>query len=320
MNLVSVIIPTHNRSGAITKTIDSLLRQDYKKLEIIVVDDCSTDDTIKILEKYGKKIRLVKRKFNGGPAAARNDGLRVAKGKYVAFTDSDCTASSSWISKLVDFARKQPQHVAGVCGQIYPPKDASFLVNCIYFMPQMDGNTLLSEKQKLPFDVDNISCNNALWKADVIRRMMFDESFFRKFRVMPEDSELCYRAIKKGYRFIMVPAAQTYHHFRPTLWKFLSQSYNAGRGGGIVMMKHNDWFGDKTVAILAFPVFLLASWFFPALLALPIVLTIPSAINASRKLGLKYPMPVMMLQFVKTYINLFGIWEALIEYNLGRKK
>ncbi len=320
MELVSVIIPTHNRSGAITKTIDSLLKQDYKNLEIIVVDDCSTDDTMRILEKYGKKIRLVKRKSNGGPAAARNDGLRIAKGRYVAFTDSDCTASRSWISKLAGFIGKQPAHVAGVCGQIYPPKDSNFLMKCIYFMPQMDGNTLLSEKQKLPFDVDNISCNNALWKADVIRRMMFDESFFRKYKVMPEDSELCYRAIKKGYRFIMIPAAPTYHHFRPTLWKFLAQSYNAGRGGGVVMMKHNDWFGGKTVAILAFPVFLLASWFFPPLFILPLTLTIPSAMNASKKLGFGYFVPVMILQFVKTYINLSGIWEALIEYSLGRRK
>jgi len=320
MELVSVIIPTHNRSGAVRKTIDSLLRLDYKNVEIIAVDDCSKDDTIQVLEKYGKRIRLVKRKTNGGPAAARNDGLKISRGRYVAFTDSDCTASSAWISKLVKFMEKQPPHVAGACGQIFPPKDANFLMSCIYFMPQMDGNTLQSENLGVPFDVESISCNNALWKRDVIRGMRFDESFFKKYRVMPEDSELCYRAKKKGYRFIMIPDAPTYHHFRPTLSKFLKQSYDAGRGGGVVMMKHGDWFGAKTSAIFLFPIFLFASMLYPPLLLLPVVLTLPSSMNATGKKGVKYFLPVMLLQFVKTYINLFGIWEALLEYKLRRNK
>lgn len=262
----------------------------------------------------------MRRRSNGGPAAARNDGLKISRGRYVAFTDSDCTASSGWISKLVKFMEKQPPHVAGVCGQIYAPKDANFLMNCIYFMPQMDGNTLRSEKERAPFDVESISCNNALWKGDVIRGMRFDESFFKKHRVMPEDSELCYRAKKKGYRFIMIPDATTYHHFRPTLSKFLRQSYDAGRGGGVVMMKHGDWFGAKTSVIFAFPIFLLASIFYPPLLTIPIVLTLPSSINATAKKGVKYFLPVMLLQFVKTYINLFGIWEAFLKYRVRRNK
>ncbi len=321
MELVSVIIPTHNRSGAIRKTIDSLLRLDYKKIEIIVVDDCSTDDTIQVLEKYGKRIRLVKRKTNGGPAAARNDGLKIARGKYIAFTDSDCTASGAWVSKLVKFMEKQPPHVAGVCGRIFPPKDANFLMNCIYFMPQMDGNTIQSENLGVPFDVESISCNNALWKRDVIRGMRFDESFFKKYRVMPEDSELCYRAKKKGYRFIMIPDAPTYHHFRPTLFKFLRQSYDAGRGGGVVMMKHNDWFSLETPLIILYLPAMILPFFLPStalLWIVPWVLSIGPlwrAITKTKKIQYVLASP---LYVIKSTINVVGLWKGIFDVVLKK--
>jgi len=85
---VSVIIPTYNRAGYVCEAIDSLLAQTYRDFEIVVVDDGSTDDTCEVLRKYGEQIRYVYRE-NGGEATARNTGLRHARGKYIAFLDSD---------------------------------------------------------------------------------------------------------------------------------------------------------------------------------------------------------------------------------------
>ena len=86
---VSVIIPTYNRKGYIPDAIDSVLEQTYKDFEIIVVDDGSTDGTGEILRKrYGEKIRYFS-KENGGCASARNFGVRMARGEYIAFLDSD---------------------------------------------------------------------------------------------------------------------------------------------------------------------------------------------------------------------------------------
>lgn len=86
---VSVIIPTYNRKDYVTEAIDSVIAQTYKDFEIIVVDDGSTDGTGKMLkEKYGDKIRYFF-KENGGCASARNYGIRMSQGKYVAFLDSD---------------------------------------------------------------------------------------------------------------------------------------------------------------------------------------------------------------------------------------
>lgn len=86
--LVSVIVPTYNRSRIIGETIEDLFRQTYRKIEVIVVDDGSTDDTQATLRTYGDRIRWVTQ-ANAGPAAARNRGIAMARGEIVAFQDSD---------------------------------------------------------------------------------------------------------------------------------------------------------------------------------------------------------------------------------------
>ncbi|MBI3412767.1 MAG: glycosyltransferase [Candidatus Aenigmarchaeota archaeon] len=312
---VSIVVPTYNRADDIEQALNSLLKINYPNYEIIVVDDASKDGTLERLKKFGNKIRIVKRKKNGGPAAARNGGVKASRGELIAFTDSDCTVSRDWIRTLVKFIETQPENVAGVCGTIYPPKDANFLMKLIYFMPQMDGNTTLAERRKEPFEVNNISCNNALWRADIIKKMKgFNESFFRDFRTVPEDSELCYRTLKSGYKFYMYPGAPTYHHFRPTLYEFLKQSYRAGRGGGVVLFKHPAWFGAQTVLILAFPAFVVLSVFNPLLLLSPMILSAPVALNAFKKTeDLKYAAAAPFLWLVKAYANIIGVWKGILD-------
>ena len=87
--LVSVIIPTFNRSDLVVKAIDSVLCQSYRNFEIIVVDDCSTDDTIKILQNYGDNIQLIRNSINSYVGFSRNNGASFANGEYIAFLDSD---------------------------------------------------------------------------------------------------------------------------------------------------------------------------------------------------------------------------------------
>ncbi len=87
---VSVIIPTYNRAAVIARAITSVLAQDYTPLEIIVVDDASTDDTQRVVERFGDaRIRYIVRSENRGAAAARNTGIRAARGAFIAFLDSD---------------------------------------------------------------------------------------------------------------------------------------------------------------------------------------------------------------------------------------
>ena len=88
MSRVSVIIPAHNASEYVGQAIQSALTQSYAPLEVIVVDDGSTDATPDIVAGFAAPVRLI-RKPNGGPASARNVGARAAKGDWLAFLDSD---------------------------------------------------------------------------------------------------------------------------------------------------------------------------------------------------------------------------------------
>jgi glycosyltransferase involved in cell wall biosynthesis len=85
---LSVIIPTFNRADCIGRTLDSVLAQSLSPDEVIVVDDGSTDETATIVEGYGTRVRYV-RQANGGVAAARNHGARLASARWLAFVDSD---------------------------------------------------------------------------------------------------------------------------------------------------------------------------------------------------------------------------------------
>ena len=90
MPAVSIIIPTYNRADLISKSINSVLNQTFKDFEIVIVDDGSTDDTENIIEGFNdSRIKYIKNEKNIGAAAARNIGIKAARGKYIAFQDSD---------------------------------------------------------------------------------------------------------------------------------------------------------------------------------------------------------------------------------------
>ncbi len=88
--LISVIIPTFNRAKTIKNCLDSILSQTVSPLEIIIVDDCSVDETVKIVENMNNRcIRVIALEINSGAQAARNRGIKEAKGDWIAFQDSD---------------------------------------------------------------------------------------------------------------------------------------------------------------------------------------------------------------------------------------
>ncbi|MGH7827514.1 MAG: glycosyltransferase [Candidatus Binatia bacterium] len=86
--LISVIIPTYNRASMVKEAVDSVLAQSYRNFELIVIDDGSTDGTTRELAGYGDALRVLSQ-ARRGVAAARNSGVRSAKGQYLAFLDSD---------------------------------------------------------------------------------------------------------------------------------------------------------------------------------------------------------------------------------------
>ena len=91
MNILSIIIPVYNSGKYLSFCIQSILKQSFKNIEIICIDDGSTDNSFKILKKYARLDYrlLIFHQKNFGPAIARNRGIKICKGKFISFMDSD---------------------------------------------------------------------------------------------------------------------------------------------------------------------------------------------------------------------------------------
>jgi glycosyltransferase involved in cell wall biosynthesis len=109
---VTVVIPAYNAAAYIRKAVDSVLAQSYADREIVVVDDGSTDATPTILAAYGEQIRVV-RQPNGGLSSARNHGIRLANGAYIAFLDADDYWLPSKLERQIALLQDRPE--VGFC-------------------------------------------------------------------------------------------------------------------------------------------------------------------------------------------------------------
>ena len=108
-DLVSIVVPVYNCEKFIDYTIKTVLNQTYQNWELLLVDDCSTDNSISIINGYvaeDNRIKLIKLEKNSGAAVARNEGMKNAKGKYIAFLDSDDLWNENKLEKQINFMKK----------------------------------------------------------------------------------------------------------------------------------------------------------------------------------------------------------------------
>lgn len=202
--LVSVIIPTYNRAGLIGETIENVLQQTYRNIELIVVDDGSTDDTESVLKAYGSRIRWTAQK-NAGPAAARNRGLGIAQGEIIAFQDSDDSWHPTKIERQVSLLQRGGDSVVCcLCNMTVELADRvvrSFENAPVY--PPVEEGIWLNVTEVLATRCILFNQAAAI-RRDVLTRIGgFDESF----RLM-EDVELALRLSLEGpWAFIREPLA-----------------------------------------------------------------------------------------------------------------
>jgi teichuronic acid biosynthesis glycosyltransferase TuaG len=138
--LVSIIMPSYNAEKFIEESINSVLAQTYQNWELLITDDVSKDNTVAIVKRYAKnepRIRLVKKSNNGGAGVARNDSILRAKGRYIAFLDSDDLWMPEKLSKQISFMQnnKVPFSYTGyqkftgdkkLLGEIIPPAETTY--------------------------------------------------------------------------------------------------------------------------------------------------------------------------------------------------
>lgn len=110
--LISVIMPSYNTASYIAETVQSVLAQTYQNWELIIVDDCSTDDTDEVIKPFlaDGRIRYFKNEKNSGAAVSRNRALREAKGKWIAFLDSDDLWLPEKLEKQIAFMKENGYH------------------------------------------------------------------------------------------------------------------------------------------------------------------------------------------------------------------
>ena len=109
--LVSVIIPAYNAAKTIAKTLQSVFDQDYASIEIIVVNDGSTDDTEQVLSQYFDKIKYI-HQANAGVSVARNTGYSAAKGEYIQYLDADDLLAKGKIALQIEALKNNNAEVA----------------------------------------------------------------------------------------------------------------------------------------------------------------------------------------------------------------
>lgn len=176
-DLVSIITPTYNCAKFIGETIESVQKQTYKNWEMIIVDDASKDNTEEVVKKYkDDRIHYIRLKENGGAAVARNFAMQNAKGKYMAFLDSDDLWKESKLEKQLEFMKQNNYNITCTSyeqinekgeklnKEIKPKRKVDY--NGILLTCPVGNSTVMYNVENLgKFEVPNIRKRNddALW-------------------------------------------------------------------------------------------------------------------------------------------------------------
>lgn len=202
--LVSVVIPVYNRETTIGRSVASVLNQSYTNLELIIVDDCSNDNSLKVVQEFqDKRIRVIPLERNSGANAARNKGIMAAKGQYIAFQDSD----DEWVK---DKLKIQLQDMMN--------RDLSACF-CAHRLIDDKGESIVPEdyedKKKYETELINVlaGCNVVSTQTLIVKKDIFDKiGYFDEEMPRLQDYEFAIRlAQKEKIGYIACPLVFVYH-------------------------------------------------------------------------------------------------------------
>lgn len=189
--LVSVIIPVYNRQDTIKEAIDSILEQSYKNLEIVVVDDCSKDQTVETVKAISdSRVRLIESDKNGGACVARNIGIDNAKGEIIAFQDSDDVWHTDKLQKSL--AHMQEQNADFVFSAVFRYGEKGYSEE-VRIVPSYNLNLEPSKLTKLLY-LNCVSTQTIVAKREVFGDIRFDSRLPRF-----QDWDIAIQVVKNGY-------------------------------------------------------------------------------------------------------------------------
>ncbi len=227
---MSVVVCAYNAAGTLDECLRHACALEYPGLEVIVVDDGSTDDTAAIAAGY-PRVRLLGVP-HGGLAVARNEGARMAKGEIVAYLDSDAYPTPEWPYYLA--LAFDDSTVAAAGGPNLPPPNSTRGARQVARAPGGPIHVLLTDDraEHVP------GCNMAFWKQYLEETGGFDPIY----AAAGDDVDLCWRVLDRGWEIGFHPAALVWHHRRAGLRAYLRQQRGYGRSEALVEARHPDRF------------------------------------------------------------------------------
>ena len=248
--MISVIIPVYNGEKTLARCLTSLESQTVPrdKYEIIVVDDGSKDNTRKVAE--GFSVDVVSQK-NQGPAAARNLGVKTAKGDTVLFIDADCEATPDWIDEMTNIFRN-PEIVGGK--GIYKTHQKEIIARFV----QIEYEERYERMKRYPY-IDFIDTYSAGFRRDVFLSYGGYNTSFPTASV--EDQEFSFRLGKANLKMVFNPNAIVYHKHKSSLTGYLKRKFLVAYWKVLVLKDHPAKLGhdSHTPQILKFQILLLCA-------------------------------------------------------------
>ena len=193
-NLVSIIVPIYNLDPYLKRCITSLRDQTHTNLQIILVDDGSTDHSAETCDRYAKKDKRIKviRKHNGGVSSARNAGLQAAKGNYVCFVDADDYVAPQYVELLLQSVLETNADIA-VCG-LQRVTDTRSLSAEAAVPGVLNGDSALA-RMLISDDVSEIAIWNKIFKSDLLVGVTFPTD-----KIYSEDVDVIYRLYRRAVK------------------------------------------------------------------------------------------------------------------------
>lgn len=222
-DLVSVTIVTYNSGRFIKRCLESVLDQKYPNIEVIVVDNASTDGTIDLLEPFEDRCRIIYNEENLGFAAAQNQAISLASGDWVLTLNPDVLLLPTFVPALLEAAYIDKK-VGTVCGKLLTltpefdiPDKPRVDSTGIYFNPMLRhldrGSQEIDNGHYLNFEyVFGATAAAAFYKREMIEDILVNGEFFDPdFFVYREDADVAWRAQLMGWRCVYTPRARGYH-------------------------------------------------------------------------------------------------------------
>ena len=221
--VVSVVVVTYNSAEDISRCLDSVGRQSYAPLEVLVIDNDSSDRTEDIVRNYEASVRFVKNKSNIGFAAAHNQGIRLTAGELYLALNPDIELTSDFIEELVNAMRVDPL-VGSVTGKLlrFATVNGAHLIDStgIYMTPSLRhldrgaGQPDRGQYDRLQY-VFGASGAAALYRRQMLDALSIDGEYFDEdFFAYREDADLAWRAQLLGWKTLYTPRAVANHERR----------------------------------------------------------------------------------------------------------